>query len=205
MIGRISGIVLAGGSSSRLGSPKQLLDFEGRPLLQHAVDAMEKSGLYDVVVVLGHQAEKVAAAIQIGPGSRTVVNPDYAQGQATSLRVGLTAVDERSDAAVVILGDQPAVNALMVRTIAETYLATGGKVVQATFGGMPNHPTLFDKELWPQLQAIEGDKGAREILSKNPEWVVRVELGGDLPADLDTWEDYERLTGRSRPRGGAAD
>jgi len=199
VIGRISGIVLAGGSSSRLGQPKQLLDFQGRPLLQHAVDAMEKSGLYDVVVVLGHRADEVASAIQIGPGTRTVVNPDYAQGQATSLRAGLKAVDDRSDAAVVILGDQPAVNALMVRTVAETYLATGGKVVQAVFGGKPNHPTLFEKDLWPELQAIEGDKGAREVLKKHPEWVVQVEFGGELPSDLDTWEDYERLTGRTHP------
>lgn len=199
MIGRISGIVLAGGSSSRLGQPKQLLDFEGRPLLQHAVDAMEKSGLYDIVVVLGHRADEVASAIQIGPGTRTVVNADYAQGQATSLRAGLKAVDDRSDAVVVILGDQPAVNALMVRTIAETYLATGGKVVQAVFGGKPNHPTLFERDLWPDLQAIEGDKGAREVLKKHPEWVVQVEFGGELPSDLDTWEDYERLTGRPQP------
>lgn len=199
MIGRISGIVLAGGTSSRLGQPKQLLDFEGRPLLQHAIDAMEKSGLYDVVVVLGHRAEEVAEAVQIGPGTRIVVNPDFAQGQATSLRTGLGAVDGRSDAAVVILGDQPAVNALMVRTIAETYQATGGKVVQAVFGGKPNHPTLFEKQLWPELQAIEGDKGAREVLKSHPEWVVQVELGGELPSDLDTWEDYERLTGRTQP------
>lgn len=199
VIGRISGIVLAGGSSSRLGQPKQLLDFEGRPLLQHAIDAMEKSGLYDVVVVLGHRADEVAEAVQIGSGTRIVVNPDYAHGQATSLRTGLEAVDERSDAAVVILGDQPAVNALMVRTIAETYQATGGKVVQAVFGGKPNHPTLFEKELWPAIKAIEGDKGAREVLKKHPEWVVQVELGGELPSDLDTWEDYERLTGRAQP------
>ncbi len=198
MIGRISGIVLAAGSSSRLGQPKQLLDFEGRPLLQYAIDAMEQSGLYDVVVVLGHRADEVADAVEAGPDTRIVVNPDYAQGQATSLRTGLKAVDERSEAAMVILGDQPAVNALMVRTIAETYQATGGKVVQATFGGKPNHPTLFDRELWPALQAIEGDKGAREVLGKHPEWVVRVEFGGELPSDLDTWEDYERLTGRSR-------
>jgi molybdenum cofactor cytidylyltransferase len=198
LIGQISGIVLAAGSSSRLGQPKQLLDFEGKPLLQHAIDAMEKSGLYDVVVVLGHRADEVAAAVQIGPGTRTVVNPDYAQGQATSLRTGLSAVDERSDAAVVILGDQPAVNALMVRTIAETYQATGGKVVQACFGGKPNHPTLFDRDLWLELQAVEGDQGARGVLKKHPEWVVRVELGGEPPADLDTWEDYERLTGKKR-------
>lgn len=198
MIGRVTGIVLAGGSSSRLGQPKQLLDFEGKPLLQHAIDAMQGAGLYDVVVVLGHRADEIAAAVQIGPGTRIVNNPDYAQGQATSLRVGLRAAPAESEAVIVILGDQPAVSALMVRTVAESYIATGGKVVQATFGGKPNHPTLFDRDLWPQLEAIEGDKGARDVIKKNPEWVVRVEFGGELPSDLDTWEDYERLTGKSR-------
>ncbi len=201
MIGRVTGIVLAAGSSSRLGQPKQLLKFQGRPLLQHAIDAMEKSGLFDIVVVLGHRAADIAEAVQIGPGTRTVVNEDYAQGQATSLRAGLGAAGENSDAAVVILGDQPAINGLMVRTVVETYLGTGAKVVQAAFSGKPNHPTLFDRELWPELQAIEGDQGAREVLRKHPEWVVRVEFGGEPPSDLDTWEDYERLTGQRQNPG----
>lgn len=199
MIGRVTGIVLAAGASSRLGQPKQLLDFGGRPLLQHAIDAMERSGLVDIVLVLGHRAEEVEAAVATGPDTRTVVNPDYALGQATSLRAGLEAADERSQAAVVILGDQPAVGALHVRTIVETYLATGGKVVQAAFGGKPNHPTLFERSVWPELMAIEGDQGAREVLKKHPEWVLRVEMGGEPPSDLDTWEDYERLTGNPRP------
>jgi molybdenum cofactor cytidylyltransferase len=199
VIGGVTGIVLAAGTSSRLGRPKQLLEFEGQPLLQHAIDAMEKAGLVDIVVVLGHEAEKIRAAVQIGPETRTVVNPDYAQGQATSLRVGLSSADRRSGAAVVILGDQPAVNGIHVRTVVETYLGGGAKVVQATFGGKPNHPTLFDRELWPELEAIEGDQGAREVLKKHPEWVVRVEMGGEVPSDLDTWEDYERLTGLSAP------
>jgi molybdenum cofactor cytidylyltransferase len=199
LIGPVTGIVLAAGTSSRLGRPKQLLDFGGRPLLQHAIDAMEGSGLIDIVVVLGHHAEEVAAAVSTGPDTRTVVNPDYAQGQATSLRAGLEAADGKSEAAVVILGDQPALGALHVRTIVETYLATGGKVVQAAFGGKPNHPTLFDRSVWPELMAIEGDRGARELLKNHPEWILRVEMGGDPPPDLDTWEDYERLTGNRRP------
>ncbi|HEX2178164.1 MAG TPA: nucleotidyltransferase family protein [Actinomycetota bacterium] len=199
MIGRVTGIVLAAGTSSRLGQPKQLLDFGGRPLLQHAIDAMERSGLVDIVLVLGHRAGDVEAAVTTGPDTRTVVNPDYAQGQATSLRAGLEAADERSQAAVVILGDQPALGALHVRTIVETYLATGAKVVQAAFGGKPNHPTLFERSMWPELMAVEGDQGAREVLKKHPEWVLRVEMGGEPPPDLDTWEDYERLTGNRRP------
>ena len=199
MIGGVTGIVLAAGTSSRLGQPKQLLELDGRPLLQHAIDAMEDSGLFDIVVVLGHRADQIASAVKTGPGSRIVVNPDYAKGQATSLRAGLSAADESSQAAVVILGDQPAITGLMVRTVVETYIATRAKVVQAAFSGKPNHPTLFDRELWPDLLKIEGDQGAREVLKKHPEWVVRVEFGGDLPPDLDTWEDYERLVGPSQP------
>lgn len=201
MIGGVTGIVLAAGSSSRLGQPKQLLELDGRPLLQHAIDAMESSGLADIVLVLGHEAERVREAVRTGPGTRTVINPDYAQGQATSLRTGLASAGERARAAVVILGDQPAVNGLMVRTVVETYLDTGGKVVQGSFGGKANHPTLFDRELWPDLMRIEGDQGAREVIRKHPEWIVRVEFGGNPPADLDTWEDYERLTGRSVDSG----
>ncbi|HEX2053991.1 MAG TPA: nucleotidyltransferase family protein [Actinomycetota bacterium] len=200
MIGLVTGIVLAAGTSSRLGEPKQLLDFNGRPLLQHAVDAMEASGLFDIVVVLGHRSDEVQAALELGAGTRVVVNPDYAEGQATSLKAGLRAADESSRAVVVTLGDQPAVTGLMVRTVVEMYFATGAKIVQASFGGKPNHPTLFDRELWPELEAIEGDQGAREILKKHPESLVRVQFDGDVPSDLDTWEDYERLTGRG-PEG----
>lgn len=194
MIGRVTGVVLAAGSSSRLGQPKQLLTFRGKPLLQHAVDAMESSGLYDVVLVLGHRAEEISDAVQIGSGTRTVYNPDYLLGQATSLRVGLAAAGERSDAVVVILGDQPAVDGLAVRRVVEAYLDTGGRVVQATFEGKPNHPTLFDRRVWAELEAIEGDQGAREVLRRHPDWIVKVEMDRELPQDLDTWEDYERLT-----------
>lgn len=189
----VSGIVLAAGSSSRLGQPKQLLELRGRPLLQHAVDAVEGAGLRDVVVVLGHRADDVSAAISMGPATRTALNPDYLEGQATSLKVGLAAMVPESQAAVVILGDQPAVIRTTVQAVVDAYEASGGPVVQATYGGKPGHPVLFDRALWADLMAIEGDKGAREVLKGHPEWIERVELGGQVPADVDTWEDYERL------------
>lgn len=192
MIG-VSGIVLAAGSSSRLGQPKQLLDLEGRPLLQHAIDAVEGAGLFDVVVVLGHRADDVAAAVTMSEGTRVVVNPDYAEGQATSLRTGLQAADPKSKAAIVLLGDQPAVDAASLRALADAYERTESPIVQAAYSGRPGHPVLFDRSLWADLEAIEGDKGARDLLKDNPEWVVKVELGGEVPRDLDTWQDYERL------------
>lgn len=197
MIG-VSGIVLAAGTSSRLGQPKQLLDLEGRPLLQHAIDAAEGAGFFDVLVVLGHRAGDVADAITISKGTRVVVNPDYAEGQATSLRAGLRAADPKSRAAVVLLGDQPAVDAVNLRALVDTYERSEAPIVQAAYSGRPGHPVLFDRSLWADLEAIEGDKGARDLLKNHPEWIVRVEFGGEVPKDLDTWEDYERLRKGSR-------
>ena len=145
------------------------------------------------MIVLGHRSEDVAGAILTSGATRIVVNPDYRQGQATSLRVGLGAMSDDSQAAVVILGDQPAVDRQKVRAVVTSYLESESPVVQAAYGGRPGHPVLFDRSTWPDLVAIDGDRGARDLLKMHPEWIRTVELGGEVPADLDTWEDYERL------------
>src|SRR5918997_5983315 len=103
----ISAVVLAAGASTRLGRPKQLLELDGKPLLQHVVDALDGAGLDEVVVVLGHEAERIRAAVVLPARGRVVVNRAHRSGQASSLRAGLDAVDAASEAAVVVLGDQP--------------------------------------------------------------------------------------------------
>lgn len=190
-------VVLAGGTSSRLGRPKQLLDLGGRPVLQHIVDAAREAGLDEIVVVLGHRAEEVAAALRLPPGARTVVNPGYAGGQSTSLLAGLEAAGPEIGAALVLLGDQPRVRPEAIRAVAEEYRRTGGPVAQASYRGLRGHPVLLDRRVWGELAALEGDVGARGLLARHPGWVVPVEVGGDPPEDLDTWEDYGRLGGRA--------
>ena len=190
----ITGIVLAAGSSSRLGRPKQLLELHGKPLLQHTIDAVAGTDLNDVVVVLGHVADEVRSAVDMPSTMRVVINPDYQTGQASSLRVGLEAAAEESRAAVVMLGDQPGLEAQSIRAVMDEYERTGSKVVQARYQGRAGHPVLFDRTVWDDLKSIEGDKGARDLLKEHPEWVCGVELGRQLPPDLDTWEDYEKLT-----------
>lgn len=192
-------MVLAAGTSSRLGQPKQLLDVGGRPLLQHAVDAAAGAGLAEVIVVLGHAADEVAAATRLPAGARAVVNPDYAEGQATSLRAGLRELSSRCRAAIILLGDQPGVSPDVVRALVDAYREGAGPVVQATYEARASHPVLFDRQLWPQLEAVEGDVGARDLLEQHPEWVTEVEVGGIPPPDLDTWEDYRRMTGEMPP------
>ena len=187
-------MILAAGTSSRLGEPKQLLELGGRPLLQHAVDAAVEAGLEEVIVVLGHAADEVAAALRLPSGVRVVVNPDFKSGQASSLRAGLRELSAECRAAVILLADQPGVSYETVRAVADAHREEAGPVIQATYGGRPSHPVLFDRQVWPQLEAVEGDVGARDLLVQHPEWVTAVEVGGLPPPDVDTWEDYRRLS-----------
>jgi molybdenum cofactor cytidylyltransferase len=191
----IGAVILAAGTSSRLGEPKQLLELGGRPLPQHAVDAAVEAGLEEVIVVLGHAADEVAAALRLPEGVRIVVNPDFESGQASSLRAGLRELSAECRAAVILLADQPGISYETVRGVADAYREGAGPVVQTTYGNRPSHPVLVDRQLWPQLEAVEGDVGARDLLAEHPEWVTVVEVGGKPPPDVDTWEDYWRLAG----------
>jgi molybdenum cofactor cytidylyltransferase len=185
--------VLAAGTSSRLGRPKQLLDLGGRPLLRHVLDASVASTLEEIVVVLGHAADQVAEAIGSGDRIRISLNPGYEAGQSTSLVTGLRACDRRSEAAVILLGDQPGIRTEAIDAVITCWHETGGPVVQATYGGRPGHPTLLARSVWQAFEAATGDEGGRSILASHPEWRSLIEVGGDPPDDVDTEADYRRI------------
>ncbi len=189
----IAGVVLAAGTSSRLGRPKQLLAYQGSPLTQHVIDAAIAAGLDDVIVVLGERAEDMLAQLVLPAPARALLNPDYLQGQSSSLRAGLRAAGPDVRAAVILLGDQPTVGVEAIRAVMAEYERRGGPVVRATYGGAPGHPVLIDRGVWSQVEAIRGDFGARKLLSDHPEWVVAVAVAGERPHDVDSWEDYQRL------------
>ena len=187
----ITGVVLAAGTSSRLGRPKQLLDLGGKPVLQHVVDAALAGGLDEVVVVVGHAAAAVEAALLHQEQVRFVHNPGFGEGQSTSLRAGLRAAAPDAEAAVILLGDQPQIRPDAIRAVAEAWRQGAGPVIQACYRGLDAHPTLFDRSLWPELERLTGDEGARSLLATLPT-KSRVDVGGLPPADIDTSDDYER-------------
>jgi molybdenum cofactor cytidylyltransferase len=190
----IAAVVLAAGTSSRLGRPKQLLDLGGKPVLRHVVDAAVASPVDEVVVVLGHEAGEVARVLPEDARVRTTVNPRFSEGQSTSLAAGLASLDDECQAAVMLLGDQPGIRSDAVGTVVEAFTGGRGPVVQASYGGLPGHPTLLARTVWPQVLAeLAGDEGARAVLSRHPDWVTRVELGGPAPLDIDTEDDYLRI------------
>lgn len=190
----IAGVVLAAGTSSRLGRAKQLLPYRGRPITRHVVDTAIAAGLDEVIVVLGHAAEEVRAALDLRPPARAVVNTDYASGQASSLREGLRAVSAGVRAAVILLGDQPGIAAGSIRKALEAYDETGGPIVRAMYGGRPGHPVLLDRSVWDEVERLEGDLGARAVMRAHGVRVVPVEIEGEPPVDVDTWDDYRGLT-----------
>ena len=189
----ISIVILAAGTSTRLGRPKQLLDLGGEPLLRHTLRNALASRAGEVVLVLGNQADSISKAVG-DLGQRTVINPDFAAGQSTSLWVGVEAVSDESDAAIVMLGDQPLVSPEMLDQIIECFERTGALIVQPVYGEIPGNPVLLARSLFPELMNIEGDQGARRVIKAHGKEVERVRISdGPPPGDVDTEEDYQAL------------
>jgi len=180
-----AGLVLAAGAGRRFGEqPKQLAELQGRPLLQHAVDAaVAAPALERVVVVLGARAEQVRAAIDFGR-AEPVVCPDWEEGQAASLRCGLRAL-QGFDRIVVTLGDQPWVSTEAIMRLAHEPPGT-----RAAYDGVPGHPVVLGGELAEAALALKGDEGARSLLRG----ARTVECGDVADArDVDTVGDLKEM------------
>jgi molybdenum cofactor cytidylyltransferase len=184
----ISGVVLAAGTGSRFGGTKQLAVMGGTPLAQHAVDALAGAGVEEIVVVTGHDADAVEAAIVLPPHARFVRNPRYRDGQATSLGIAVHELADDSEAAVVLMADQPGVAPDMVDALIDGFRRTRKQIVRASFHDGPG-PALLSREIYAEAGHLHGDVGARVLMASHPEWVEEVALDGDAPPDVDTRED----------------
>jgi molybdenum cofactor cytidylyltransferase len=186
----ISAIVLAAGEGTRFGGTKQVAELRGKPLAQYAIDAATQAGVDEIVVVLGHDADRVRASLRLG-SARSVANPAYASGIASSLAAGLAHADAASEAAIVLLADQPGITAQHLRELLDAYAARRSPIVRLAFRSGPG-PALVARELWGDLRRLEGDIGARALMERRPELVENVDVGGDAPVDVDHPEDLDR-------------
>ncbi len=189
----IAGVVLAAGGASRFGSPKQLANLDGVPLLQHAVDAMlAVSAIARTVVVLGARADEVRRAVACR-AAQPVVCEAWADGMAASLRCGVEAVGD-CDWVIVTLGDQPRVTPQVIAAVVEHAASApaGTTAVRATYDGVPGHPVALGRAMLRGVAQLSGDVGARELLSGA---TVRTFEAAGLcdPADVDTPEELEAL------------
>jgi len=188
----IVGVVLAAGRSTRLGRPKQLLPYRGRPLLEWALVAMAASTADEIVVVLGHDTERIQAEVDLD-GARVVYNARYAEGLSTSLQTGLAALGEDVMAAVLTVGDQPLVDAGIIDALIALHRQTGAPIIATDYGAYQGTPLLLQRSLWPLAAHVHGDQGARALLRAYPDAIATVPVPPALAADVDTWEDYTKL------------
>jgi molybdenum cofactor cytidylyltransferase len=190
---RVGAILLAAGSSSRLGTPKQLLPFRDIPLVRHVADQVLASRVARLIVVVGSRSDEVRRALD-GIDVDIVENPAFQQGQSTSLRAGLLSFPRTLAAAMILLVDQPFVDSVLIDRLIGLYEESGAAIVAPQHAGRRGNPVLFDNALLPELLTVVGDTGAREVISKHRDRLASLELSDDRAfTDIDTWEDYQKI------------
>ncbi len=196
----LGAIILAAGSSTRLGQPKQLLRWQGKTLLRNALEVTLSTGASPVVVVLGNRADKMIAEMD-GLIVETVVNPDWDTGMGSSLQAGMHRLEEICvpDAVLVLLCDQPLVTSLHLHAIIEAGRVEQRFAVASEYAeGVLGPPCLFTRPLFAKLKALSGTQGARALLGTlPPDQLSRVAFPDGL-LDIDTAADWERLQKRAR-------
>lgn len=194
------GIVLAGGKSSRMGRPKALLPIgrSGETFFDRLTRTLLDAGVEDVVVVVGADAGAIRAGVRPRPGVRIVDNPDYEQGQLTSLLAGLRAIDaERATAALITLIDVPLVSAATVRTLIAAQREHDAPVVRPVSNGRHGHPVIFGRTLFAELERADPAHGAKPVVRAHAAAMIEVPVDDEGAfTDIDTPEDYERFIGK---------
>jgi molybdenum cofactor cytidylyltransferase len=190
--GPIAGVLLAAGSSARMGTNKLLLTLGGESVVRRAVRRAAEAGLDPLVVVLGHDPERISAELA-GLPFRAVVNDDWALGKSASVRAGIAAVPPEAVAAVVILADMPLVTAEMLAELARTYRGGSAPVVASRYGDVHAPPILYDRTLFDELVALEGDGCGKHVVKQHRAEAAVLSWPSDRLADLDVPSDYERV------------
>lgn len=186
----VSALLLAAGESQRMGRLKQLLPLGGSTLIEVVLENLLRSRLQEVIVVLGFGAEEIRPRVE-AKGVRVAVNPRYKEGMASSLRVGLDALDPRAEGILVALADQPFIPPEVIDRLIKAFQGTSKGIVVPTFQGRRGHPVIFHRRYMEELRSLSGDQGGRKLLHRNPEDLLGVEV--DCPGvitDIDTLEDY---------------
>jgi molybdenum cofactor cytidylyltransferase len=205
----ISAVVLAAGMSTRMGRNKLLLSFRDKPLIVHAIDTLLASEVGKIIVVLGHESERVLAILEgrLALGTETttrqrvrlVKNPKYSEGLSTSVRIGVEAVSPEAEAIMICLADQPLLEPADVNRLVAAYgaaKAANKSIVVPFFEGERGNPVILDASLRASILGIVGDVGCKGVIKRYPEKVYAIEMENDhVVRDVDDAQAYEILVG----------
>jgi len=191
--GSIAGVVLAAGMSTRMGQNKLFMQLDGETLIRRVVGHVSKAGVNPLVVVLGHEAERVQGALD-GIPYMPIFNRDYERGVSSSLRAGIRAVsDSSAHAAVVLLADMPFVTTAMIMTLIAKYRQSAAPLVISDYDGVNAPPMLYDRSLFPELAAYEGEGCGKQVVKRHRHEAESASWPQEALTDLDAPEDYERV------------
>jgi molybdenum cofactor cytidylyltransferase len=187
----IAAVLLAAGESSRMGSLKQLLPWDGRTLLEWQVAQLREAGVDDIVIVLGHEATRIAP-VAAGTGARVVINDAYREGRASSLRCGSQAIDDGAVAVIVLSVDQPRPG-WIARRLIERWRERRAPLTVPVMAGRRGHPILVDGALLQELRSVtEAGLGLREVMERHRDATDQVPIdNASLSFDLNTPSDYQ--------------
>ena len=202
---QIAAIILAAGTSSRMGAEKNtlILSLQGRPLLTYVIEAVLGSHARPIILVLGHQANEVREHIQAYQDQLTIIeNPAYSQGLSTSMQAGLRVLLSEKEntsqhsptGAIFLLGDQPMLTPRLIDKLLTLREQTGKRIVVPRYQGQRGNPVVFSLDLASELMQVRGDEGGRSVLKRYPEEIATLEI--DTPTanvDVDTWEAYLKV------------
>jgi molybdenum cofactor cytidylyltransferase len=187
-----TGLVLAAGGSTRLGRPKQLLPYGPATLLDHVLGTARACRFDQLICVTGGSADEISATVDLDD-VRVVENDHFGEGCSSSIAAALSAVDPKCEVLVLLLGDQPGVTAA---TVAKLLAGRGDSALAAcAYDDGRGHPLAFARSTFGQLAELHGDKGVWKLLDRHRDEVVDVPVGGAIPRDVDTWEDYDAVVG----------
>jgi molybdenum cofactor cytidylyltransferase len=189
----ISAIILAAGLSSRMGIPKQLLKLGGKPMVRIVTENVLASRVDEVLVITGHQAQEIRAAITDLP-VKILFNPDYVQGQGTSLALGVEAINAKAEAFLVFMADQPLISATLINMVVSEFEKRRCLALRPVYRGKPGHPVILDCALGAEVKTLKGDEGARQVLKQLGNKMEYVTVQDESAIfDVDTLETYEML------------
>lgn len=190
---RLSAILLAAGESSRMGRPKALLPWFGGTLVEFQVEQLLAGGAAEVLVILGHEADKITPFLVGLRETRTVLNPDYPTGKCSSICAGVAALSHEADGILILGVDQPRPAAL-VRRLRDAHARGDALITIPAYKNRRGHPPIFARQLFPEIAAITEEKrGLREVIGRHRDRTQTVEADSDIPLlDLNSPEDYQK-------------
>jgi molybdenum cofactor cytidylyltransferase len=193
----IAGVLLAAGMSTRMGRNKLFLDLGGRTVLDRALSVALAAGLDPLVVVVGHEADRVRTVLA-GTPARPVLNPDYAHGLNTSLRTGIAALPDTVAGAVVMLADMPLVDAAMIDALVTAWRASGAPLAISRYGDVVAPPILYGAALFAELRALDGDGCGKVVIKRHRGEELVLDWPAERLTDLDVADDLARVAEAAR-------